>query len=136
MSLFATYCGLLLIASAYDIKNKRVPALLIAFLMLAPPLIIYGIGNLTFNHQVLLSIIFTFLIVIMGYVFFGFGGADGKILLGISFILPIDVMAMFLFICLSIFTIYFTVFFAKKNEAPFVPAIAITAIGLDFVTSM
>lgn len=125
-----------MIASAYDIKNKRVPALLIAFLMLAPPLIIYGIGNLTFNHQVLLSIIFTFLIVIIGYLFFGFGGADGKILLGISFILPIDVMAMFLFICLSIFTIYFTVFFAKKNEAPFVPAIAITAIGLDFVTSM
>lgn len=136
MSLFATYCGLLLIASAYDIKTKRVPALLISILMLAPPLILYGIGNFTFNHQVLLSIVVTFLIVFIGHVAFGFGGADGKILLGISFILPIDVMAMFLFICLSIFTIYFTVFFGKKNEAPFVPAIALTAIGLNFVSSM
>lgn len=136
MSLFAIYCGLLLIASAYDIKNQRVPALLIAVLMLAPVLILYGIGNFTFNHQVLLSVIFTFLIVFIGYVAFGFGGADGKILLGISFILPIDVMAMFLLVCLSIFTIYFTVFFGKKNEAPFVPAIAITAIGFNFVTGV
>lgn len=136
MSPFAIYCGLLFIASVYDIKSRQVPALLIFILMLAPLLALYGVGNLNFSPQIMWSVIFTSFWVFIGYSVFGFGGADGKILLGLSFILPIDVMAIFTGIALSIFIIYFIIFFRKTNEAPFIPAIAITATGLIFSTSM
>lgn len=131
MSLF--FIGLLLVASFYDIKTMRVPNLLSFTLMLLPLIsyVFYSKVNINFDMNAILA---TLLLTVPGYLKGGFGAADIKILLGISCILSLLDMLIFLSVCFIVFIIYSPLFFNKRQEAPFVPSLFFTYGVYGFIT--
>ncbi len=113
----------LFLGAIYDLKTGQVPNIInISF-------IVFGVlTSLIFGWDYLVkiqipSLCTTLLLTMPGYIKKSFGGADVKILLGLSLLTPLNSMLIILIASFIFFIIYSVIFFRKKEQIPFIPAV-------------